>query len=479
MATNTEQPGRKAAGSRSADKSSRSALKPSGLSIELGRVEKASLELFFLTLGMVLILTLSLALLMIPVVFWQRSTEILEDIWRKGFYGFLSLSLLFDVYLIQRQLKLRALRRLLAQQRSDQELLLAAKNMDEALLRSIGEGVFAVDSEGRLILLNRRAEEWTGIEARDAISKPYREVLRFESSTPENFVEHTVQTGRGLQVGGDAVLLRADGSRMPVSILASPVIQEDRVRGSIVVFRDTSEQRALDQMKTEFISIASHQLRTPLAGMRWYASTLAEGLVGTLNPEQAGLVKEIENCVEQMVTLVNDLLDVARLDQGTLKLNPVGVLPDELLTEVAKTMEGKAKKFQVSLHVEQEGTPCPPLYADKALLTEVLLNLVDNAIRYTPEHGEVKLRVQQEGPSLVFSVCDTGLGIPEENMEKLFKKFSRIENPLSHRERGSGLGLYFAKGIVEKHGGTIWVRSAKSKGSSFYIRLPLALSERK
>jgi signal transduction histidine kinase len=154
------------------------------------------------------------------------------------------------------------------------------------------------------------------------------------------------------------------------------------------------------------------------------------------------------------------------------------VLPNELLTEVARTTEGKAKKFQVSLLIEQEGASYPPLYADKALLTEVLLNLVDNAIRYTPEHGEVKLRVKQEGQSLVFSVCDTGVGISEENVEKLFKKFSRIENPLSNRERGSGLGLYFAKGIVEKHGGTIWVRSAPSQGSSFYIRLPLAVSER-
>jgi PAS domain S-box-containing protein len=479
MATDTKQPGRKAVDIRSPDKRSASVLKPHGPHIEMGQVEKASLELFLLTLGMVFILTLSLALLMIPVVFWQRSTEILEDIWRKGFYGFLALSLLFDVYLVQRQLNLRHLRRLLAQQRSDQELLLAAKKMDDALLRSIGEGVFAVDSEGRLILLNRRAEEWTGMEAREAISKPYREILRFESSTPENFVEHTVQTGRGLQVEGDAVLLRADGSRMPVSILASPVIQEDRVRGSIVVFRDTSEQRALDQMKTEFISIASHQLRTPLAGMRWYTSTLVEGHAGTLNPQQAELTKEIENCVEQMVALVNDLLDVARLDQGTLKLSPIAVLPNDLLTEVARTMEGKANKFQVSLLVEQEGASCPPLYADKALLMEVLLNLVDNAIRYTPEHGEVKLGVKQENQSLVFSVSDTGVGISEENVEKLFRKFSRIQNPLSNRERGSGLGLYFAKGIVEKHGGTIWVRTARGKGSTFYIRLPLAFNERK
>lgn len=472
MATKIEEPLLKEE-ARAPQKSPAPTLKPPSPPIELGQVEKQSLELFFLTLGMVLILTLGLAILMVPVVFWQRPTEILQDVWRKGFYGFLVLSLLFDVYLIQRQLKLRQLRRLLALQRSDKELLLAAKKMDEALLHSIGEGVFAVDSEGRLILLNRRAEEWTGIEARDAISKPYREVLRFEGSTPENFVEHAVQTGQGLQVGGDAVLLRAGGSRMPVSILAAPVMQEDRVRGSIVIFRDTSEQRALDQMKDEFISIASHQLRTPLAGLRWYASTLAEGIAGALNPDQGELVKEMENCVGQMVTLVNDLLDVARLDQGTLKLNQVEVQPRELLAAVVGTLGPKAKRLEVSLLLEDEGSPCPPIHADKALIAEVLSNLVDNAIKYTPERGVVKLRVQREGQSLIFSISDTGVGIPEESIEKLFRKFSRIENPLSKRERGSGLGLYFAKGIVEKHGGKIWVQSSPGQGSTFYVRLPI------
>jgi len=98
---------------------------------------------------------------------------------------------------------------------------------------------------------------------------------------------------------------------------------------------------------------------------------------------------------------------------------------------------------------------------------------VDNALKYTPENGVVMLSAQQEGRSLIFSVSDTGVGIPEESIDKLFRKFSRIENPMSKRERGSGLGLYFAKGIVEKHGGTIWVRSAPSQGSTFYVKLPL------
>jgi len=474
MATKTEDSARLAADRRSSSEGSAPPVKPSDSAMEMGRVEKQSLELFFLAVGMVLILTLGLAILMIPVVFWQRSTDNLQDIWRKSFYGFLVLSLLFDVYLIQRQLSLRHLRRLVARHRSDQEILMAAKKMDEALLRSIGEGVFAVDSEGRLILLNRRAEAWTATAARDAVSKPYREVLRFDGAEPENFVECSMQSGEGLQVGGDAVLLRADESKMPVSIMAAPVMQDDRVRGSIVVFRDTSEQRALDQMKNEFISIASHQLRTPLAGMQWYTSTLSEGLAGILNTQQAGLLQEVEKCVEQMVTLVNDLLDVARLDQGTLKLNLDRVLPDEILADVAQALEGKAKKFDLSLLVENENANCPPLLADKSLLTEVLLNLVDNAIKYTPEHGTVKLGVKQDGQNVIFSVADTGVGIPKESIEKLFKKFSRIENPLSHRERGSGMGLYFAKGIVEKHGGAIGVRSTPGQGSTFYFRLPLA-----
>ena len=147
-------------------------------------------------------------------------------------------------------------------------------------------------------------------------------------------------------------------------------------------------------------------------------------------------------------------------------------LPRELLAEVVSTLESKAKRLQVSLRVDGDGSFCPPLRADKALLTEVLRNLVDNAIKYTPEHGVVKLRAQHEGQSLAFSVSDTGVGIPEESIEKLFRKFSRVENPLSKRERGSGLGLYFTKGIVEKHGGTISAQSIPGQGSTFYVRLP-------
>lgn len=441
--------------------------------VEPGGIERMDLEFFILVMGMIFILTLSLALLMAPLVFWQHAPEVLEDVWRKGFFGFLVLSLLFDIYLVGRQKTLRKLRRQLAKERSDQEILLSAKKMNEALLQSIGEGVFAVDSHSRLILVNRRAEDWTGIEARLAISRPYREVLQFEKLPIQNFVDRAMQLRRDVQIGGESVLIRRDGSQMAVSILASPVIEDDNVKGCIVVFRDTREQRALDQMKTEFISMASHQLRTPLTGLRWYASTLAEGQAGNLNPEQQGLMKDIEACIEQMVGLVNDLLDVARLDQGTLTLSLASVSVAEIVAEVAKTLEGKANKFQVSVVIDDSLASAPSLLADKKLLTEVLRNLVDNAIKYTPEKGMVKVIAREEGPELVISITDTGVGISAADAEKLFLKFSRIENPLNNRERGTGLGLYFAKGIVEKHGGRIWVRSIVGKGSTFYVGLPI------
>lgn len=441
--------------------------------LEPRRIERIDLEVFFLALGMIVILTLALALLMVPVIFWQRSPEILEDIWRKSFYGFLVLSLLFDVYLMRRQMVVRRLRRELEKQRFDREVLLAAKRMDEALLRSIGEGVFAVDSKARLILLNRQAEQWTGAFAREAISKPYRDVLRFEKLEAADFVERAMQSRRGVQVDGDAVLIRRDGSQMPVSILASPVIQDDIVRGCIVVFRDVTEQRAMDHMKSEFVSLASHQLRTPLTGLRWSAAELTEELAGTLKPEQQELLKEVDSCIQQMVILVNDLLDVARLDQGTLKLEMASVSPAYLLVEVVGALDPKAKKSQVALIVDESVASCPPVRADHARLLEAILNLVDNAIKYTPEGGEVRLTEKQEGHDLILSVSDTGVGIPEAEMHRLFEKFTRIENPLSSRERGSGLGLYFAKGIVEKHGGKIWVQSTLGKGTTFYVRLPL------
>jgi signal transduction histidine kinase len=245
------------------------------------------------------------------------------------------------------------------------------------------------------------------------------------------------------------------------------------VRGCIVVFRDTTEQRALYQMKTDFVSIASHQLRTPLTGLRWYSSTLAEGQAGALNPEQQELLKEIERCVDRMVVLVDNLLDVARLDQGTLQLDLVPVSLAELLADAVRSLEPKAQNFNVSLTVDDGIASLPTVRADKLRLTEVIHNLVDNAIRYTPEQGTVKVMARQEGKEIIISISDTGVGIPEAERPRLFKKFSRIENPLSNRERGSGLGLYFAKGVVEKHGGKISLRSGVGKGSTFYVSLPL------
>jgi len=440
---------------------------------EAGTIDRMDLEFFVLVMGMIFILTLSLALLMVPFVFYQRAPEVLADVWHKGFFGFLVLSLLFDIYLIGRQKKLRKLRRQLAKEQSDQQILLSAKKMDEALLQSIGEGVFAVDSRGRLIQFNRRAEDLTGIEAGHAVSRPYREVLRFEKLPIANFVERAMQLRRDVQIGGEAALVRPDGTQVGVTILASPVVQDDSVKGCIVVFRDAREQRALDQMKTEFISLASHQLRTPLTGLRWYASTLAEGQAGELKPEQKELMKEIEACIDQMVGLVNDLLDVSRLDQGILTLSLATVSLAEIAAEITKKLESKASKLQVSVVVDDSLASAPTVVGDKRLLTEVFTNLLDNAIKYTPEKGLVKMAAYQEGPDVVVSVTDTGVGISSADAEKLFKKFARIENPLSNRERGTGLGLYFAKGVVEMHRGRIWMRSIEGKGSTFYVGLPI------
>jgi PAS domain S-box-containing protein len=446
---------------------------PIGTELEFVRAERMSSHLFFLTLGIILVLTLGLVLFMVPFVYWEGATEVLKDVWRKSFVGFLVLSLLLDVYLLQQQRTLHRVRRQLAKQRSDQELLLAAKKMDEALLRSIGEGVFAVDSESRLILLNRRTEEWAGVRAADSMGRPYREVLRFEKMQVADFAEQAMKSARGVEVGGDALLVKSDESRMPVSVLASPVIDEGVVRGCVVVFRDTTEQRALDRAKTEFISAASHQLRTPLTALRWSASTLAEELAGGMNPRQEELLKEVEGCIDRMVKLVNDLLDVTRLDQGTLMLDRTPVLLNDVVGNVIRSLETKARKYQVSVVVDDALSALPPVRADYGRLWEVLLILVDNAIKYTQERGVVTLQARREDQHVVLSVSDTGVGIPAEEHHKLFKKFSRVDNPLSTRERGSGLGLYFAKGIVEKHGGNIWVESGAGKGSTFCIRLPM------
>lgn len=234
-----------------------------------------------------------------------------------------------------------------------------------------------------------------------------------------------------------------------------------------------------NQAKSEFVSLVSHELRTPMTSIRGYADMLSQGMVGQLLPQQEEFIEAISRNVERMRILVSDLLDISWIETGQLKLTLQPLNLAEVVGEVARALQGQLDEKQ-QLFVNKVPTSLPRITADADRLTQVLLNLLNNAIKYTPRGGTVAIRAGlnvQEPGYVTCSVLDTGVGITPEDQQHLFTKFFRSEDPAVREQTGTGLGLFITKSLVEMHGGRIWVENTKDKGSTFTFTLPLALPE--
>lgn len=352
----------------------------------------------------------------------------------------------------------------------------------EALLGSIADGVFAVDGEGRIIEFNRAASALTGQSAPLALGRPYAQTITLAEERPgqapvpaSDPVHQAMQQGRTLRFLRDLTLIRRDGSRLPITLSAAPVSDDQgAVQGCIVVFSDASQEREVDRMKNEFISIASHQLRTPMTGVKGALALLLDDVLGPLNPEQRKYVRRANDSNERLIALVNDLLNVSRLEQGSLLLRNEPVNLAETLAALVAEFQPRAARYQQLLEWEMPHSMNGDaiVHGDPVRLREVFINLLDNAVKYTPEGGHIQVRLDAGDHDVIAEVADSGVGIPPDKLPTLFQKFNRIQNPLSGREFGTGLGLYFARSVVELHRGTIEVESHPGQGTRFRVRLP-------
>jgi PAS domain S-box-containing protein len=344
-----------------------------------------------------------------------------------------------------------------------------------ALLNSIGDAVVVTDQENRVLLVNPAAERAFDLEADALLSKKVDQVglnsalvdaLTKPTTPGEALIEQkALPDGRALYVN--------------VSTILNPSGQQI---GRVAVMRDVSRFRQLDQMKSDFLATVSHDLRAPLTFMRGYADRL--DAVGELNDRQREHVVNIIRGIERIDSLVTDLLDLRRIEAGLgLEREPchLGVI----VAEAVKGMEARADAKDISLQMKmparlseggngQKGDVT--VAGDRALLRQVVFNLLDNAIKYTPSGGNVSVELSVLGDGedrAVISVVDTGVGIAPDEQVRLFEKFYRIKRGDGSDAVGTGLGLALVKSIVERHKGKVWVNSRLNKGSAFYISLPL------
>jgi two-component system phosphate regulon sensor histidine kinase PhoR len=348
-----------------------------------------------------------------------------------------------------------------------------------AILTSIGDAVFAIDKQERITLFNPAAEHISGFSEQEATGRHYRDILdfRFEKDDKVNdgFIRSALK-GRITSMRNHTVLVRKDGSKVQVADSAAPIFNAKHgIEGVIIVFRDVSKESELDRAKTEFVSLASHQLRTPLSAVNWYAEMLLNGDAGKMNKAQVGHVREIYEGNQRMVELVNSLLDVSRLDLGKLANQPTPTsmveLAESLHRELSTSITQKKLKFKMDI------TPkLPPVIADPKLLRMILQNLLSNAVKYTPDNGSVTLTMRatktDDKPSLAITLSDTGYGIPKAQQPKIFTKLFRADNVRALDVEGTGLGLYIVQQVAAKLSGSIWFESEENKGTTFHVVLP-------
>jgi PAS domain S-box-containing protein len=333
------------------------------------------------------------------------------------------------------------------------------------VLASVGDGVFLVDVQGIVRTWNRAATTATGLRAEAVVDRPAVEAIPGWSAIVAGVP--VAAAGSGV-VRAESLPLDLGGRELWLSLHGVAVPD-----GIVYAFRDLTEERALEAMRTEFVSTVSHELRTPLAAIYGAAMTLRRSDVALSDEQRARLLDVVSAEADRLARTVNDILWASRLDAGSLHVSIQSCDPVELVQAVVEAQRAHLDRaHEISLTSEDD---LPPIVGDPDKVGRVLINLVDNAIKYSPDGGNVEVQVRQSGGRVRFSIVDAGLGIPPSEQRRIFEKFYRLDPNMTRGVGGTGLGLYICRELLRRMDGRIWVDSAGlGKGSAFHIELPVA-----
>ncbi len=349
--------------------------------------------------------------------------------------------------------------------------------IDEAIISSVGDGLIITDNQAKILLMNPAASEMLRQDPKQVIGRDFIETIP-AADINGNIIPRekrpflsVVATGQSFTNHAANYYVRSDKTKFPAAITTSPIIFNGDIIGAIITFRDITHEKEVDRMKTEFISLASHQLRTPLSAIRWFLEMLLSGDAGKLTDEQIKFLKNINDSTIRMIALVNDLLNISRIESGRIIVDPrpthLGQLLDGILEEVRLKYQAKKQKVIVSYHPD-----LPKINVDPNLIRAVYLNLINNAIKYTPENGEITIIISKKGDELISQVSDSGWGIPKGEQHRVFQKFFRGSNVARRVLDGTGLGLYLARAIIASSNGKIWFKSDENRGTTFWFSIP-------
>ncbi len=349
----------------------------------------------------------------------------------------------------------------------------------EAVLAGIGDGVVVVDPDMALILMNPVARAILGLEAEPPAGVPLR--LYLSVSAFADLLAETMQSGqeqiRELDLPDPRRGETPADEHRTYGILASPVLDaEGQVGGVVAVLRDVTAQKELERMKSNFLSVVSHELRTPLHSIKGFVEIILMGKTGPVSELQEDFLKTVRTQTLVLQRMIDDLLEFSRMEAGRVRLH----LAEVSLPAMARSVNARLAPLaeEGGLRLRQDlSEELPEIDGDRTRLEQVLTNLVENAIKFTPGGGEIVISGERLGDRVRLTVADTGIGIPPEEQERVFDRFYQVDGSERRAYRGAGLGLSICRHIVERHNGRIWVESegAPGRGSRFHVELPIRL----
>ena len=348
------------------------------------------------------------------------------------------------------------------------KLILALSRMSDA--------VIVINERGEIILANQKAEQFTGLPIKEMLGKRLEGLIRFYENEKQLTVADVCSVGRSnaLRSDGARMMRIVSDTREHTAVVTSSALSDiSSEEGCLFTFHDMTHERFLEKVKSDFIAITAHQLRTPLAEIKWSMDMLLGAELGKTTREQKQFLRRSSESNERMIRIVDDLLNATTLEEAQYHYEKNLSDFKKIIHDMCLVQREQARAKNISLIEKKTRLKVPLVSADVNAMKVVLKNLIENAISYTPDGGTVTIRLAQAGNALQVAVADSGIGVDSKERDQLFTKFFRGKKAFKMETTGNGLGLYIVKKIIEAHGGTVWVHSEPDKGSTFGFEIPV------
>lgn len=382
--------------------------------------------------------------------------------------------------LVENELNALHLNQALSQLRASQAELAEQYHLSEqargemnAVFDATNEAMVVFAQDGRMLAANRRFAEIFGLELNQVVGRKFSDLIELVERVADDSESIIARLGHSAREN-NIVLREIVIQKFPVhrelELFSTPVRgRNGKYLGRLYSFRDVTAERELAQLKNEFVSLVSHELRTPLTSIKGYVDFMLDGEAGALTPEQREFLGTVKQNAQRLILLITDLLDVSRIEAGKIELERTLISLAPLVQNVEQTLRPQLNAKEQTLTVDVPNN-LPPVWANGDRLTQIFINLISNAIQYTPAQGHIHIHAEPRGDIMQIAIADEGIGMSEQEQAHLFERYYRVRRL---QGEGLGLGLAIARSLIELHGGEIQATSAPGRGSTFTFTIPL------